>query len=261
MRFLVPAVVAVVVLGSSVGYGYYRIQQGRTSPLSPETAMADTPTAAGATAPAQGSTSAGSSSAPDPVLKQPHRTSSENTSNAAAKGSSRIDDAEPEDDDHPVANHQSDTAEKTTWVDWTQPTGGPYPDLSKYHDIWVEVSIPKQRTYIHAGDKIIYTMIVSTGIDGNPATETPRGVFHIQPERGTWFYAPRFQEGAEYWVSFLNHGQYLFHSVPMDKNHHVIESVAKDLGHEDSHGCVHLSIPDAKWFYDNIPTGTKVVIH
>jgi lipoprotein-anchoring transpeptidase ErfK/SrfK len=159
----------------------------------------------------------------------------------------------------------SGTKHRTTdpsWVDWTKPTGGPYPDLSKYHDIWVEVSVSKQRTYIHAGSKkVIYTMIVSTGNDDRPSTATPRGVFVIQPERGLWFYNPKYQEGAEYWVSFLNHGQYLFHSVPMDKHHHVIEAVAKDLGHEDSHGCVHLSIPDAQWFYESIPTGTKVIIH
>jgi peptidoglycan hydrolase-like protein with peptidoglycan-binding domain len=147
------------------------------------------------------------------------------------------------------------------YVDWTKPTGGKYPDLHKYKNIWVDVSISQQRTYIKSGSKTIYTMIVSTGIDGSRSTYTPRGTFHIQPERGTWFYAPRFQEGAEYWVSFLGHGQYLFHSVPMDKNRHVIVSIAKDLGHEDSHGCIHLSIPDAKWFYQHIPTGTKVVIH
>jgi lipoprotein-anchoring transpeptidase ErfK/SrfK len=148
-----------------------------------------------------------------------------------------------------------------THVDWTKPTGGQYPDIRKYRHIWIEVSISEQRTYVKSGSKIIYTMIVSTGIDGSKRTYTPRGTFYIQPERGTWFYAPRFQEGAEYWVSFLGHGQYLFHSVPMDKHRHVIVSIAKDLGHEDSHGCIHLSIPDAKWFYENIPTGTKVVIH
>ncbi|WP_396133693.1 L,D-transpeptidase family protein, partial [Faecalibacillus intestinalis] len=26
------------------------------------------------------------------------------------------------------------------------------------------------------------------------------------------------------------------------------------------HGCVRLSVPDAKWFYENIKEGTKVVI-
>ncbi|MCL6445155.1 MAG: L,D-transpeptidase family protein [Alicyclobacillus sp.] len=157
------------------------------------------------------------------------------------------------------ASHEDDTPE--TWVDWTKPTGGLYPDLSKYHDIWVEVSISKQRTYIHAGNQIIYTMIVSTGNDDDPSTATPTGTFEIEPEQGDWFYNPTYEEGAEYWVSFLNHGEYLFHSVPMDMHHHVIRSVAEDLGRENSHGCVHLSIPDAKWFYDNIPTGTRVVIH
>ncbi|MCT6848759.1 MAG: L,D-transpeptidase, partial [Apilactobacillus kunkeei] len=29
----------------------------------------------------------------------------------------------------------------------------------------------------------------------------------------------------------------------------------------NSHGCVRLSIPDAKWINSSVPTGTKVVIH
>ena len=32
------------------------------------------------------------------------------------------------------------------------------------------------------------------------------------------------------------------------------------LGMHLSHGCVRLDIDNAKWIYDNIPYGTKVVI-
>ncbi|MCL6547717.1 MAG: L,D-transpeptidase family protein [Alicyclobacillus sp.] len=190
----------------------------------------------------------------------PGRTPDSASPGTSPAGTSRA--GAPGDGSRAGSHGQSDGDEpRQTWVNWTKPTGGPYPDLSKYHDIWVEVSISKQRTYIHAGRQVIYTMIVSTGNDDDESTATPRGTFEIEPEQGEWFYNPKYQEGAEYWVSFLNHGEYLFHSVPMDIHHHVILSVAKDLGREDSHGCVHLSIPDAKWFYDNIPTGTKVVIH
>lgn len=146
-------------------------------------------------------------------------------------------------------------------VDWTKPSGGAYPKLKKSQQVWIDVSIAKQRVYIKEGNQVLYTMVTSTGINSNPDTATPKGTYHIQAERGEWFYSARVKEGAEYWVSWKNHGQYLFHSVAMDKHQHVIESEAKKLGHEASHGCLRLSIPDAKWIYDHIETGTKVVIH
>ncbi|MCL6443244.1 MAG: L,D-transpeptidase [Alicyclobacillus sp.] len=144
--------------------------------------------------------------------------------------------------------------------DWRAPTDGPYPKLYKGEKVWIDVSLSKQRIYIMHGNDVLYTMITSSGLPG-PDTYTPTGVYHIQPERGTWFFVDRFDEGAEYWVSWKGHGQYLFHSVPFDENHHVIKSSAAKLGVPDSHGCFHLTVADAKWIYDNIPTGTKVVIH
>ncbi|MFC7394514.1 L,D-transpeptidase [Scopulibacillus cellulosilyticus] len=146
-------------------------------------------------------------------------------------------------------------------VNWNAPSGGPYPKLKKGENIWLDVSKKDQKVYVKDGNKTIYTMIASTGLDKNPDTTTPTGTFHIQAERGKWFYSPQYKEGAKYWVSWKNHGEFLFHSVPMDKKQHVITADAKKLGHKDSHGCIHLTIPDAKWIYDNIPYNTKVVIH
>jgi lipoprotein-anchoring transpeptidase ErfK/SrfK len=148
-----------------------------------------------------------------------------------------------------------------SYVNWMRPTGGVYPNLSRQKNIWVDVSISKQRLYIKAGVHTLYTMIISSGLDHEKNDGTPRGTFHIQSQRGTWFYAPRFKEGAKYWVSFFHHGQYLFHSVPMNAKGQVITSIAKQLGHEASHGCIHLSLPDSKWFYTHIQVGTKVIIH
>ncbi|GGE39999.1 hypothetical protein GCM10011391_18520 [Pullulanibacillus camelliae] len=146
-------------------------------------------------------------------------------------------------------------------VDWTKPTGGSYPtNLSDDKDLWIDVSVEKQRAYIKNDDHTLYTMIVSTGLDTKPDDSTPKGTYHIQPEKGTWFYSNGEKEGAEYWVSWKNHGEFLFHTVPMDADKKIIKSEAEKLGHKASHGCVRLSIPDAKWIYNTIPTNTKVVI-
>ncbi|MDH5107323.1 MULTISPECIES: L,D-transpeptidase [Lentilactobacillus] len=136
----------------------------------------------------------------------------------------------------------------------------PYPMIKKYHKIWIYVSIRKQRMYIINKNKIIYTMYISTGIQDRTHA-TPRGVYHVQSERGKYFYSPSEKEGAYYWVSWLDHGKYLFHSVPTNKNKTFVKKTIKDLGvRPSSHGCVHLSLSDSKWIYQNIKYGTKVVI-
>ncbi|MFT8728124.1 MAG: L,D-transpeptidase [Liquorilactobacillus ghanensis] len=53
--------------------------------------------------------------------------------------------------------------------------------------------------------------------------------------------------------------EYLFHSTPTASQGDFIQSDANDLGKKpSSHGCVHLSISDSKWIYENIKYGTKV---
>lgn len=134
-----------------------------------------------------------------------------------------------------------------------------YPDLTKYPNAWIHVSLAKNRTYIMNGNDVLYTMYCSTGSGGDNAT--PTGTYYIQAERGTSFYSAKSGEGANYWVSWKDHGTYLFHTVPVDANGNYVLSEAKELGKEsNSHGCVRLSVPDAKWIYDNVPEGMKVSI-
>lgn len=145
-------------------------------------------------------------------------------------------------------------------VNWQLPTGGPYPVIGPNDPIWIKVSKEKQRVYIMKGNEPAYAMICSSGLDTVPDTSTPEGTFFIQKERGKSFYNASEGEGAKYWVSWKNHGEFLFHSVATDKNGNVIPAEAAKLGHKASHGCIRLSMPDAKWIYDNIQYNTKVVI-
>lgn len=52
-------------------------------------------------------------------------------------------------------------------------------------------------------------------------------------------------------------GNYLFHSVTYYQD--TFNIMDGRLGMNLSHGCVRLQIDNAKWIYDNIPSGTKVV--
>lgn len=134
-------------------------------------------------------------------------------------------------------------------------------DRIDFTNLVIEADISEQMIYFKQDGKIVRAMRTSSGLDTGPETATPRGEFVIEPERGEWFFAPQYGEGARYWVSFKNHGEFLFHSVVMDENRQVIEAEARKLGTKASHGCFRLLLEDAKWIYDNIPTGTKVIIH
>ena len=134
----------------------------------------------------------------------------------------------------------------------------PYPDIQNLSNLNILVSVKQQRVFIRNGNQILYTMYCSTG---TPSEPSPIGHFHIQSERGRTFYNPKTNMGANYWVSFKDNGVYLFHSVPINANGQYIISEAQKLGKQSgSHGCVRLSVSDAKWFYQNIPNGTPVTI-
>ncbi len=133
-----------------------------------------------------------------------------------------------------------------------------YPNLANYNDLSILVSIKQQKMIIYSGNQVIFKTTVSTGDKESP---TPTGKFAIEAERGEFFYNEESGEGAYYWVSFKDHGTYLFHSVPTDRYGNEIKEEAKKLGTPCSHGCVRMSKEDAKWFYESIPEGVVVSVH
>ena len=121
----------------------------------------------------------------------------------------------------------------------------------------IYVNLKDQITYIYKGsinnwDKI-KSFKCSTGIESE---KTPTGIFDVL-ERGAWFFSDKYNQGGKYWVQF--YGDYLFHSVPYNKDQS--EVVDYTLGVPASHGCIRLKTEDAKWIYDNIESGTKVIIN
>lgn len=142
-----------------------------------------------------------------------------------------------------------------TTIDWRAPSGGVQPKLANYRNLNITVDLSAQRVYVRSNDKTIYTMIASTGLHDS----TPHGDFTING-RGDHFYNPSEGWGADYWVSFRNN-VYLFHTVPtkQDAGSYVVSEAVK-LGHPASHGCVRLTLADAKWLYDQVPDGTPVHI-
>lgn len=121
---------------------------------------------------------------------------------------------------------------------------------------WVDVNLGKKHTMVvYRNNKVIRTMLAS---GGKSTTPSPLGYFYTQ-DRGHSFWSPRFGEGATYWVRLV--GQVLVHSIPRDHRWQVKEEEHEKLGLPASHGCIRLSEQDAKWFFENIPSGTLVIIH
>lgn len=121
----------------------------------------------------------------------------------------------------------------------------------------IKVSNAKQTVTVYdSSNQVVKSFVCSTGLDGAD-TETPVGTYTVA-ERGESFFSQTYQQGAYYWTQF--YGDYLFHSVPFDKNRQIETAEAAKLGTKASHGCVRLTIENAKWIYDNIPRGTTVVI-
>jgi len=121
---------------------------------------------------------------------------------------------------------------------------------------YVLVLLDRQVVKVYLDGCETRSMVCSAGL---PSSPTPTGRFYLQ-NRGEWFYSEKYGQGAWWWVSFRDWGVYLFHSVPTDKSRNVIPEEAAKLGQPASHGCVRLSLDDARWFYENLPQGTPVDI-
>ena len=107
--------------------------------------------------------------------------------------------------------------------------------------------------------KPIRAMLCSTGLK-KPGKETPRGTYYMGGRRqwGVMF----FGVYAQYCTTIS--GDYLFHSVQYNKQRNYKSQPTDEfnkLGRHASHGCVRMSVMDAKWIYDNCKAGTKVTIY
>ncbi len=128
----------------------------------------------------------------------------------------------------------------------------------------LKVSVDDQRVYAYAPDAngeytdLVRTMKCSTGRKSSP---TPTGTFIDSTGPGArWHYFTKFSCWAQY--AYYIQGDIMFHSVLYNsKGGKVTQSSVNHLGSRASHGCVRLSVEDAKWIWTNCPAKTKVIIY
>lgn len=93
----------------------------------------------------------------------------------------------------------------------------------------------------------------------SPGAATPTGTFSLG---GQWRWNTLMGGVQGQYCSQIS-GNFLFHSVLYTARNPrtLIASSYNNLGNRVSHGCVRLRVADAKWIFDNCPSGTKIVIY
>lgn len=123
------------------------------------------------------------------------------------------------------------------------------------------VDVSEQRVYVYEYSNGAYTklkarFVCSTGTKANP---TPLGTYRSTERIDEWHYFVDYNCWAQYAYRIV--GRYYFHSVLFkEKGGSPTSSSVRNLGRRASHGCVRLSVADAKWIYNNCPKGTAVVV-
>ena len=118
--------------------------------------------------------------------------------------------------------------------------------------IWVNLGSFKVNIFKGSVNKwtLIHSYLCTIG---KPSTPTPKGTYTVGI-KGLYF---GVNKGYKCWYYTQFKGNYLFHSIIYNLNGTVRDG---RLGMKLSDGCIRLAKENAKWIYDNIPRGTKVII-
>ena len=125
----------------------------------------------------------------------------------------------------------------------------------------LKVSIDRQRVYVYALDQegqyqLTKEMVCSTGLGDS----TPTGIYRKTGPQDRWHYFTKYLCWAQY--TYIIDGDIMFHSVLYSARS---ESTLRytsvyNLGKKASHGCIRLSVEDARWIFENCASRTIVII-
>ena len=128
------------------------------------------------------------------------------------------------------------------------PPAEPAPGHGASGEKWIDVNLSSQTVTAYQGQTAVYSAIASTGTWRTP---TVVGTYRIYAKyrykhmSGPGYSLPNVPFTMFFYRGYSIHGTY-WHN---------------NFGTPMSHGCVNLTIPDAEWFYNWAPMGTKVVSH
>lgn len=120
--------------------------------------------------------------------------------------------------------------------------------------LWVNKTFQRVNVFV-AGENGWQLDRVFLCATGAPGTGTPSGLFRTTAKEKGWYH----WDYSVYPVVRFYGGGYAFHSVLHKPRSPEIKDPT--LGYPVSHGCIRLRDEDITWIYDNIPTGTAVLVH
>ena len=113
---------------------------------------------------------------------------------------------------------------------------------------WIDVNLTAQRVTAYEGTTAVYSALASTGTWRTP---TVVGTFQIYVK-----YVATRMTGPGYDLPNVPYTMYFYRGYGIHGTYWH-----NNFGTPMSHGCVNLSTPDAQWFFNWAPLGTKVVTH
>ena len=127
----------------------------------------------------------------------------------------------------------------------------------------INVDVTNQVTTVYGLDdkgeytRVVRQMLCSTGTKGYPSD---LGDWVLNGRTARWCYFPKWGSHAQYWTRI--NSSIAFHSVIYNSTNTMDLSVSsyKNLGKRASHGCIRLTVADAKWIYNNCGEGVVVTI-
>ncbi len=135
------------------------------------------------------------------------------------------------------------------------------PDPNARYPYKLIVDVSEQRVYVYEYANGSYSKLKARFLcsTGKRETPTPLGTYRSTEQINAWHYFRDYNCWAQY--AYRISGAYYFHSVLYKvKGGTPTASSVRNLGRRASHGCVRLSVENAKWIYNNCPKGTIVVV-
>ena len=127
----------------------------------------------------------------------------------------------------------------------------------------ITVDVANQVTTVYGRDEngeynvVVRQILCSTGLKATPSDV---GDWVLNGRHANWCYFPKWGSYARYWTrinSSIAFHSVIYYSVSVTN---MNTSSYYKLGKRASHGCIRLSVADAKWIYDNVGAGTVVSI-
>jgi len=118
------------------------------------------------------------------------------------------------------------------------------PDQVGDTQLWIDVDLDQQVLGLRRGANLLFATLISSGA---PGTATPRGIYAIQDKSAWSDMASRPDSDDPYYVEKV---PWVMHFKKRYALHGTFWHWG--FGHTASHGCINLSVRDARWIFDRV---------